>query len=122
MRALVTGGGGFLGGAIVRRLRERGDTVRSLSRNTYPELGARGVEQVRGDLGDPGAVSAAVAGCDVVFHVAARAGVWGPWAEYHQANVLGTENVLAACRAHGVRRLVFTSSPSVAFAGVDQNG
>lgn len=122
MRALVTGGGGFLGGAIVRRLRDRGDAVRSFSRGAYPELAAMGVEQAQGDLGDAAAVARAAAGCDIVFHVAAKAGVWGPWADYHRVNVLGTENVLAACRTHGIRRLVFTSSPSVTFAGVDQNG
>jgi nucleoside-diphosphate-sugar epimerase len=122
MKALVTGGGGFLGGEIVRQLRERGDSVRSFSRGTYPPLESLGVEQARGDLADPGAVAAAAAGCDVVVHVAARAGVWGPWDEYYRANVVGTENVLAACRAHGIRRLVFTSSPSVTFAGVDQEG
>jgi nucleoside-diphosphate-sugar epimerase len=122
MRALVTGGGGFLGGAVVRRLRARGDAVRTFSRGSYPALDTLGVEQVRGDLGDAAAVNAAAAGCDVVFHVAAKAGVWGRWAEYYQANVTGTENVLAACRANGVRRLVFTSSPSVTFRGSDQNG
>jgi nucleoside-diphosphate-sugar epimerase len=122
MKALVTGGGGFLGGAIVRRLRQRGDSVRSFSRGNYPELDALGVEQSRGDLADADAVSAAVDGCEVVFHVAAKAGVWGPWREYYQANVVGTENIIAACRKHTVRRLVFTSSPSVTFAGVDQNG
>jgi 2-alkyl-3-oxoalkanoate reductase len=122
MKALVTGGGGFLGGAIVRLLRERGDAVRSFSRGHYPGLDALGVEQVRGDLGDPAAVAAAVDGCEVVFHVAAKAGVWGPWKEYYRANVVGTENVLAACCQHGVRQLVFTSSPSITFAGVDQNG
>ena len=122
MRALVTGGGGFLGGAVVRLLRERGDSVRSFSRQAYPALEALGVEQRRGDLGDAAAVAAAVAGCDVVFHVAAKAGVWGPWAEYYSANVVGTEHVLAACRLHGVRRLVYTSSPSVVFAGHDEEG
>jgi 2-alkyl-3-oxoalkanoate reductase len=122
MKALVTGGGGFLGSAIVRLLRERGDAVRSFSRGTYPALDALGVEQVRGDLGDANAVAKATAGCDIVFHVAAKAGVWGSWREYYDANVVGTENVIAACRATGIRRLVFTSSPSVTFAGVDQNG
>ena len=122
MKALVTGGGGFLGGAIARLLCDRGDCVRSFSRQSHPRLDALGVEQVRGDLADPAAVSAAAAGCDVVFHVAAKAGVWGRWADYHRANVVGTENVIAACRANGVRRLVFTSSPSVVFAGVDQHG
>ena len=122
MKALVTGGGGFLGGVIARLLRDRGDAVRSFSRGTYTVLEALGVEQVRGDLADAAAVRAAAAGCDIVFHVAAKAGVWGPWDEYHRANVVGTDHVLAACRANGVSRLVFTSSPSVTFAGVDQSG
>jgi nucleoside-diphosphate-sugar epimerase len=117
MRALVTGGGGFLGGAVVRQLVARGDTVRSLARHRYPALDALGVEQLQGDVADPGAVAAAAPGCDVIFHVAAKAGVWGPAAEYHRANFVGTHNVLAACRASGVSRLVFTSSPSVVGAG-----
>jgi len=122
MKALVTGAGGFLGGALVRRLRNRGDTVRSFCRKSYPDLDSLGVEQVQGDLADRAAVSAAAAGCDIVFHVAAKAGVWGRWNEYHRANVVGTENVIAACRTNAIHRLVYTSSPSVIFAGVDQNG
>ena len=122
MRALVTGGGGFLGGAIVRQLAARRDTVRSLSRGDYPALRALDVEQVRGDLADPGAIARAVEGCDVVFHVAAKAGVWGPRIDYERTNVAGTRNVLDACRAAGVRRIVFTSSPSVVFDGKDMEG
>jgi nucleoside-diphosphate-sugar epimerase len=67
-------------------------------------------------------VSRAVDGCEVVFHVAAKAGIWGPYAEYHRSNVEGTRNVIAACRARGIRRLVFTSSPSVIFDGRDMEG
>jgi nucleoside-diphosphate-sugar epimerase len=119
MNALVTGGGGFLGGAVVRQLIDRGDSVRSFSRQRYPDLG---VEQVQGDLADAAAVEQAVAGCDVVFHVAAKAGVWGTADEYHRANVVGTENVIAACRKHNVGRLVFTSSPSVVTTGHDIAG
>lgn len=122
MKVLVTGGGGFLGKAIVRLLLARGDTVRSFSRSAYPELSALGVEHCRGELDDAAAVSAAVTGCELVFHVAAKAGVWGPYAEFHRANVLGTGNVIAACRAQGVRRLVYTSSPSVVFNGKDMAG
>lgn len=122
MRALVTGGGGFLGGAIVRLLIARGDTVRSYSRGEYPELARLGVEQVQGDLADREAVLQAAAECDMVFHVAAKAGIWGSYAEYHQANVTGTENVLAACRHHGIGRLVYTGSPSVVFDGRDVEG
>ena len=122
MNALVTGGGGFLGQAIVRALRARGDSVRSLSRQDYPALRDMGVEQARGDVGDAVAVAAAAAGCDIVYHVAAKAGIWGAYADYHRANVLGTENVIAACRQHGIRRLVHTSSPSVVFSGQDMEG
>lgn len=119
MIALVTGGGGFLGAAIVRRLRERGDTVHSLSRGHYSTLDVLGVTQHQGDLADPIAVSRAAAGCDIVFHVAAKAGVGGRYRDYHRANVLGTDNILAACRHHGIARLVYTSSPSVVFTGRD---
>lgn len=122
MKALVTGGGGFLGLAIVKMLRQRGDEVRSLSRQEYAALKELGVEQVRGDLGDPTAVSSAAKGCDIVFHVAAKAGVWGPYEDYHRANVLGTENVIAACCGQGIQRLVYTSSPSVVFNGRDMEG
>ncbi len=122
MRALVTGGGGFLGGAIVRRLVDRGDSVRSLARGDYPELRALGVETIRGDVADLGTVARAVAGCDVVFHVAAKAGIWGPRAEFHRANVEGTRAVLDACRSRGVAKLVYTSSPSVVHGGGDQEG
>ena len=122
MRVLVTGGGGFLGGVIVRQLIERGDAVRSFSRGEYPELARLGAEQFRGDLAEREALLRAAAGCDVVFHVAAKAGIWGPYREFFSANVTGTENVIAACRAHGIRRLVYTSSPSVAFDGRDVEG
>lgn len=122
MNALVTGGGGFLGLAIVRALRARGDTVRSLSRQEHPALRELGTEHVRGDVADAAAVSTAARGCDIVFHVAAKAGIWGAYEDYHRANVLGTENVIAACREHGIRKLVHTSSPSVVFNGTDMEG
>src|SRR5262249_14729035 len=89
------------------------------SRSRYPALDALGVQQMQGDVSLAEDAKRAAAGCDIVFHVAAKAGIWGPYAEYHRANVLGTDNVLAACRAHGIRRLVYTSSPSVVFDGRD---
>jgi len=122
MRALVTGGGGFLGKAIIRLLLNRGDQVRSFSRQDYPALADLGVELFRGELNDQQAVSNAVKGCDIVFHVAAKAGVWGDFEDYFQTNVVGTENVIAACREHGVQKLVYTSSPSVVFDGTDMEG
>jgi nucleoside-diphosphate-sugar epimerase len=120
--ALVTGGGGFLGRYIVEQLIERGDTVTTFSRSNYPELDALGADQVRGDLRDRDAVIAACRDVDVVYHVAAKAGLWGPREDFYEANVTGTENVIAACRTNCVRKLVYTSSPSVIFDGTDQRG
>lgn len=119
MRALVTGGGGFLGSTLVRGLLDGGHEVTVLARGEYPELATRGARVLRGDIGEADAVSGAAKGCDTVFHVAARAGVWGPRADFERSNVTGTENVLAACQDRGVRRLVYTSSPSVVFDGRD---
>ena len=113
MKILVTGGGGFLGQALCRGLRGRGHEVVSFQRRHSPELAALGVGQVRGDLADANAVMHAAAGVDAVFHNAAKAGAWGPYDDYHRANVVGTQNVIAACRANGIGRLVYTSTPSV---------
>ncbi len=118
-RVLVTGGGGFLGGAVVRLLLARGDEVRSLARGDYPALRALGVDARRGDLADAEAVDAAVRGCDAVVHAGARAGAGVRLEPYRLANVVGTRNVVAACRRHGVGRLVHTSTPSVVHTGAD---
>tara|TARA_Y100001934_G_C12331983_1_gene765590 strand:- start:694 stop:1692 length:999 start_codon:yes stop_codon:yes gene_type:complete len=117
MRALVTGGGGFLGQALVRRLVSKNYDVVSLTRQHYSALAELGVEQVQGSIADEETVSNAAQGADVIFHVAAKAGMWGPYSEYFQTNVVGTENVIAACRQHGINRLVYTSTPSVVHGG-----
>ncbi len=122
MKALVTGGGGFLGRAIVERLLARGDKVRSFARGDYPALRALGVEVFQGDLTDVAAVAAACEGVDAVFHVAAKPGIWGTRESFYGPNVRGTENIIKACRAHGIRRLIYTSSPSVVFGGTDLEG
>src|SRR5690348_15963372 len=114
MKILVTGGGGFLGQALCRGLVERGHEVTSFNRGHYPALDAIGVRQIAGDLADRDAVLAAFAhGFDAVFHNAAKAGAWGSYESYHSANVIGTRNVLDACRTQGIGRLVYTSTPSV---------
>jgi nucleoside-diphosphate-sugar epimerase len=122
MHALVTGGGGFLGQYIVEALVARGARVRSFGRGEYPQLRAQGVEVVRGDIIDLAAVAAACHGVDCVFHAAAAPGIGMRASIYDEVNRGGTENVLAGCREAGVGRLVYTSSPSVVFAGRDQCG
>ncbi len=122
MTVLVTGGGGFLGGAIIDLLLARGETVRSISRGTYPDLEEKGVSCIHADLADGEAVAKAAEGCDLVFHVAAKAGVWGSYDDYFQANVTGTRSVINACKKNNIKYLVHTSSPSITFAGEDEDG
>ena len=135
MNVLVTGCGGFLGSEIVRQLLRRGDSVVGVSRRSYPDLVLQGMIPLRGDLTRTGFLGDALTQggsssgfqegthpIEAVIHTAAVAGVWGPWDHYYQNNVVATENVLSACRTHKIRSLVFTSSPSVTFAGTDQSG
>ncbi len=119
MKVLVTGGGGFLGGAIVQMLRARGDEVTVVARGDYPELRAAGVRLHRGDLADAAAVNAAFVGQELVIHAAAKPGVWGPYEDFYRSNVLATRVVIEACRKYGISRLVYTSSPSVVFSAGD---
>lgn len=115
MKVLVTGGGGFVGRHLIDRLLARGYTVRSFGRTAQPELEAQGVACHTGDLADAEAVAKACAGMDAVFHVAAKAGIWGSWESFYKPNVLGARHVVAACRKHRIGRLVYTSTPSVVF-------
>ena len=122
MKVLVTGGGGFLGRYIVEQLLERGDAVTVFARGKYPELEQIGATLMRGDLQDAEAVTQACTGMDVVFHAAAKPGIWGTWDSFYAPNVIGTQHVLDACKAQNVSKLVFTSSPSVIFNNQPQEG
>jgi nucleoside-diphosphate-sugar epimerase len=119
VNALVTGGTGFVGGALARRLCAEGARVTALGRN--PIAGTRlerdGVAFVRADLADADAMAQACRGQDVVFHCGALASPWGSYQRFYAANVTGTENVIRGCQAHGVQRLVHVSTPSVYFGG-----
>ncbi len=112
---LVTGATGLLGSHIVEQLRRRGQPVRALVRPTSDRawLETQGVEFVKGDMTDPASLERACAGCDVVYHAAAKVGDWGPWDEFQRITVDGTRNVINAAIAAGVRRLVHISSISV---------
>lgn len=121
-KVLVTGGGGFLGSAIVKLLVKQGDCVRSFSRGFYSELAEIGVEQIQGDISDKQAVLKACEGIELVFHVAAKPVIWGNYDDYFKTNFIGTQNIVAACKKHKISRLIYTSSPSVIFDGSDMEG
>ena len=119
---LVTGGTGFLGRNLVERLLGEDRRVTVLARHADPALENRGVKFIRASLDDASAVTAACAGMETVFHTAAKVGVWGRSDDFFRTNVLGTRAVLDGCRAHGVSRLVYTSTPSVVYNGRDLAG
>lgn len=123
----VTGASGFLGLALTRALAARGHHVRTFQRTRTPaldELARAGSVTVHGvDLGDRAASEhPAFEGLDALFHVAAKAGVWGPRGAYVRANVDATRHVLDACRRFGIAKLVYTSTPSVVHRGGDIEG
>lgn len=120
--AFITGASGFIGGKIAERLLAGGRRVRVLARRPLPHLEALGAEVILGDLDSSEALRRGCQGAETVFHVAGRVGVWGPADNFFRVNVGGTRNVLAACREVGVPRLVYTSSPSVAYNGGDLAG
>lgn len=128
MKALVTGGGGFVGGALCRRLRDLGHDVTGLGRRSNSGLTAlesEGIRTVIHDLSLPGRVgdlAKLFVDVDCVFHAAAHVKMWGPREAFINGNIRATNNVIAACRAAGVSKLVFTSSPSVIASDHDLRG
>lgn len=117
--AFVTGGSGFIGGALIERLRKEGWDVRALARSesAAERVRERGAEPVSGDLDDHGALRIGAEGSDTAFHAAAALGDWGDPAEFERINVGGTANVIAACRAARVRRLVHVGTEAALMAG-----
>ena len=116
MRVLLTGGSSLLGAGVVRALNARGDEVVVLQRRPSAVASELGLTEHLADLNDADEVGRAMPGVEAVIHLAARVGVVGSAAQFHEANVTGTRTVLAAAQANGVSRFVFISSPSVAQA------
>ena len=121
---LVTGATGFLGKHLVRTLLAEGSAVRALGRNLKIglELSDMGADFRPVDLRDEDAVVACCEGVNAVVHAGAMSTAWGKRQDFHDINVGGTENIIKGCRAHGVTRLVYISSPSVMSRFEDQVG
>jgi 2-alkyl-3-oxoalkanoate reductase len=124
MRILVTGGGGFLGTYIIQELLKNPRYIISnFSRHSYPHLEELGVPTIKGDLTRPEDIERALKfGFDAIFHVAAMAGVWGRYQDFYSINYLGTKNLVEASQAAGVKKFIYTSTPSVVFGKEDLLG
>jgi dihydroflavonol-4-reductase len=123
MRCFVTGGTGFVGGAVVRKLLAEGHRVRALVRHgtNTRQLDGLQVERIAGDLNDGAALREGMAGCGWVFHVAALYAYWGySWQQFLETNVEGTRRVLNAASQSGPQRVVYTSS--IATLGIPKDG
>ena len=117
--AFVTGGSGFIGGALLRRLVADGRSVRALARSdaSATKVQELGAEPVRGDLDDVEAMRRGASGCHTAFHAAAALGEWGRREDFERGNVLGTANALEACAAAGVERFVHVGTEAALLAG-----
>ncbi len=123
LKYVVTGGGGFVGKKLCLLLAGDGHEVCSVSRKRYPELEEKGIRCCQADLASAtDAYDWAFAGAEAVFHVAAKVDMWGRYEDFFRANVLATRNVISLCRERGVRKLIYTSSPSVVADGTDLKG
>lgn len=122
MKLFLTGGGGFLGNAIVHQLSAEGHDLVTYSRNIYSELKQHTVRQKKGNIADYNTLKSAMNGCVAVFHVAAKTGTWGKKEDFYHTNVRGTKNIIKACRELKIRHLIFTSSASVVYSGKNSEG
>jgi len=112
--AFVTGGSGFIGGKLIRALVANGVMVRALGRSgkALQKVGDLGATAIEGDLDDRDALRTGMANCDVVFHCASYLNDWDREAA-RRVNIVGTQNVLEAARAAGVKRIVYASGIGV---------
>lgn len=126
IKVLITGAGGFLGSYIAKELVKNDNyEVHSFSRSKYNILDELGIIQHFGDLKNEDDVFRALAGMDAIIHTASMVGMWGRYKDFYSTNVIGTLNILNAMKAHKIEKLVYTSTPSVAFdreslCGVDE--
>ncbi len=114
---LVTGVSGFVGLKLAKRLLAQGCQVAGICRSKRPDLEKLGIEMIYADLADAPTIRAACEGRDTVFHVAAKVGIWGKYQDFQAANVEGTQAIINGCRDFAVKKLVYTSTPSVVFNG-----
>jgi len=121
MRVLVTGAGGFLGSHICDLLLEDKIEVINLSRRNHPYLIKKNIPSFFGDITDFNICLEATKNVDAIIHTASKVGIWGKWEDFYQTNVIGLKNLLDTAKINGVKKFIYTSTPSVVFAGDDLN-
>ncbi len=126
MNILVTGAGGFLGFYIARDLKELGHKVYNFSRSHHRDLDQLEITTRIGNLNNPESIEKALKNIDAVFHVAGKVAMWGKWDDFYQTNTIGTKNLVEACKKKGIKKFIYTSTPSVVFGegdilGEDEN-
>lgn len=122
MKILVTGGSGFLGKYVVKNLLNKGYQVRSMARSEQVDWVRKGIDVYYGDVGDYESVLRGAADVEAVIHTASKTGIWGKYSDYYATNVVGTANIIKACKAHSIKYLVYTSTPSVVWRGESLRG
>jgi nucleoside-diphosphate-sugar epimerase len=122
MRTIITGATGFLGRNLAESLREDGLEVLATGRSLAigDELRKSGIRFEGADILDLNQLKDAFIPADCVIHCAAKSGDWGRYSDFYEANVVGTRNVVDACRTHNIKKIIFISSPSIYFTGKDR--
>lgn len=122
MNILITGAGGFLGLHLAEKLKKLGHNVINFSRSHHQGLDVLDIKTRQGNLTNIDDVMKAFEGIDTVFHVASKVGMWGNYKDFFDTNVIGSRNVILACKKYGIKQLIYTSTPSVVFGKEDLCG
>jgi 2-alkyl-3-oxoalkanoate reductase len=121
MRVLITGGGGFLGRSLAKKLLDLGYIVTVLGRHSYPKF-KKNFSYIKADVRNLSSMVKALENQDAVFHTASIPGIWGRYDNFYKTDVNGTQNIIFACQKNKVKKLIYTSSPSVVFSQNDIEG
>ncbi len=122
MKVIITGATGFVGRNIAEALAKDSFEVVATGRNQKigEELQKSGIKFIKAEITDYDEVKGAFSSADIVVHCAAKTADWGKYDEFYQTNVIGTRNVINACREHDISKIIFISTPSVYYSGKDR--